>query len=69
MSTGDQREYLVEGMTCQHCATSVTEEVSDLAGVEYVDVDLSAGRLIVTGSVSEDAVRDAVDQAGYQVVA
>ena len=66
MST--ERTYTVEGMTCSHCVLSVREEVSEVEGVEAVDVDLASGRLTVTGAdVSDDAVRHAVSEAGYQV--
>jgi copper chaperone len=37
------QQYLVEGMTCSHCVASVTEELSDVAGVESVSVDLNVG--------------------------
>jgi copper chaperone len=63
------RSFVVSGMTCQHCVASVHEEVSDIAGVDAVDVDLASGRLVVTGQdVSDDAVRAAVAEAGYEVV-
>ena len=63
-------EYVVEGMTCEHCVLSVSEEVSEVAGVEQVDVELTSGRLVVRGEdVSDDAVRAAVAEAGYEVVA
>jgi copper chaperone CopZ len=67
-------EYLVEGMTCSHCVMSVTEELSAVAGVEKVDVDLKAGgqsRVTVDSSapVSDEAVRAAVEEAGYTLVA
>jgi copper chaperone len=65
--TGTVREYTVLGMTCDHCVLSVTEEVSELAGVQDVDVDLATGRLAVTGDATEQAVRDAVAEAGYEV--
>jgi len=65
--TGAVREYTVLGMTCDHCVLSVTEEVSELAGVQNVDVELASGRLVVTGDASEQAVRDAVAEAGYEV--
>ncbi|MCD6726885.1 MAG: heavy-metal-associated domain-containing protein [Solirubrobacteraceae bacterium] len=69
MGTTDTREYSVSGMTCGHCAASVTEEVSEVAGVESVDVDLQAGRLVVGGTgVDDEAVRAAVQEAGYEVV-
>ncbi|HEV7655742.1 MAG TPA: heavy-metal-associated domain-containing protein [Mycobacteriales bacterium] len=60
--------YAVEGMTCEHCVRSVTEEVSEVPGVTAVDVDLDSGRLTVTGAAEESAVRAAVVEAGYQVV-
>jgi copper ion binding protein len=61
--------YTVSGMTCQHCVASVTEEVSEVPGVESVEVDLSSGRLVVTGDADDAAVRAAVAEAGYQVTA
>jgi copper chaperone CopZ len=65
--TDRSREYIVVGMTCQHCALSVTEEVSDVAGAHDVDVDLAAGRLFVQGDASDEAIRAAVVEAGYEV--
>ena len=61
--------YTVVGMTCGHCVSSVTEEVSQLPGVTDVDVDLASGGLTVTGDAEVDdaAVRAAVEEAGYQV--
>jgi copper ion binding protein len=61
--------YTVTGMTCGHCASAVTEEVSKLDGVREVDVDVAAGKVIVTSDrpLAEDEVRDAVTEAGYQL--
>ncbi|SDQ05829.1 heavy-metal-associated domain-containing protein [Quadrisphaera sp. DSM 44207] len=61
--------YTVVGMTCGHCASSVTEEVSAVPGVTGVDVDLATGGLTVTGDAPVDAaaVRAAVEEAGYEV--
>jgi copper chaperone len=70
MTPTESREYTVEGMTCSHCALSVREEVSEVAGVSGVDVDLASRRLTVIGQdISDDAVRAAVADAGYQVAA
>jgi copper chaperone len=66
--TTENRDYTVEGMTCSHCVLSVREEVSEVPGVSAVDVDLASGRMTVTGEdVSDDAVRAAVAEAGYEV--
>jgi len=61
--------YTVTGMTCQHCVASVTEEVGQIEGVTDVKVDLPSGAVTVvsTAQVSDDAVRAAVDEAGYQL--
>jgi copper chaperone len=58
--------FTVTGMTCGHCVASVTEEVTELAGVTDVAVVLESGLLTVTGEVTADAVRGAVQDAGYQ---
>ncbi len=61
--------YTVVGMTCGHCVSAVTEEVSQVSGVTAVDVDLASGGLTVTSDtpVEDSAVRAAVEEAGYQV--
>ena len=61
--------YTVTGMTCGHCVSAVTEEVTQVPGVTAVDVDLASGRLTVTSDdpVADEAVRAAVDEAGYEV--
>ena len=63
-----ENTYTVTGMTCAHCATAVTEEVSAVPGVEAVEVSVEAGTLLVRGDgVSDEQVRTAVDEAGYAV--
>ncbi|WFE26021.1 cation transporter [Solwaraspora sp. WMMD791] len=63
--------YTVQGMTCGHCVTAVTNEVGQVAGVTDVAVDLAAGQLTVTSQepVDDRSVAAAVEEAGYQVVA
>ena len=68
--TLETREYTVAGMTCGHCVMSVREEVSEVPGVHGVDVDLASGRLSVSGeNLDDDAIRGAVEEAGYEVAA
>ncbi len=61
--------FTVTGMTCGHCVASVTEEVSEVPGVDHVDVVLETGAVTVTSAEPVDAaaVRAAVEDAGYQV--
>jgi copper chaperone len=64
------RSYKVSGMTCSHCVVSVREEVAEVPGVEDVDVELASGRLSVSGSgFGDDAIRAAVEEAGYELTA
>jgi copper chaperone len=68
--TAETREYFVQGMTCSHCVLSMREEVSEVTGVAAMDVDLASGRLTVTGAdIDDQAVRAAVADAGYEVIA
>ncbi len=66
--------YNVAGMTCGHCVAAVTEEISKLPGVTDVSIDLVAGGSTPVTVTSADllddvAVSEAVDEAGYEVVA
>jgi copper ion binding protein len=63
--------YTVKGMTCEHCVNAVSTEVGGLPGVSKVDVDLPTGAVTVTSELPLDtgAVRAAVDEAGYELVA
>jgi copper chaperone CopZ len=58
--------YSVVGMTCDHCARSVSAEVGALPGVTDVNVDLASGQVTVTSErLDSDRVRGAVEEAGY----
>ena len=60
--------YSVPGMTCGHCKAAVTEELTGVAGVEAVAVDLDAKLVEITGHDLDDAaLRAAIDEAGYEV--
>jgi copper chaperone len=59
--------YRVPGMSCEHCRAAVTDEVSAVAGVESVGVDLETKLVTVSGSALDDAaLRAAIDEAGYE---
>ncbi|KRF37690.1 heavy-metal-associated domain-containing protein [Nocardioides sp. Soil805] len=69
MTSQTSQTFTVTGMTCGHCVASVTEEISELPGVESVDVVLDSGAVTVTSSqpLEQQAVRAAVEEAGYQL--
>lgn len=63
--------YKVSGMTCGGCAGKVTAEISKVAGVSAVDVDLATGQVTVTSAepVDEAEIRNVVEEVGYELVA
>jgi copper ion binding protein len=62
--------FTVKGMTCGHCVAAVTQELSALPGVHDVSIDLASGHVAVQSdeALADEAVRAAVDEAGYEVV-
>ncbi|KKC05801.1 heavy-metal-associated domain-containing protein [Mycobacterium nebraskense] len=59
----------VDGMSCDHCASSVREELGHIPGVKEVDVDLASGQVCIVSDYPVDtaAIEHAVDEAGYQL--
>lgn len=63
------RTFSVEGMTCGHCVSSITGEVTKVPGVGGVRVDLEAKTVTVTGEPLDGvAIAAAIGEAGYGVV-
>jgi len=67
--TPSQVTYRIEGMSCDHCETAVSEQVEKVPGVAQVRVDLTRAEVTVHGQFDDSAVRAAVDAAGYEAVA
>ncbi|MGH9182748.1 MAG: heavy-metal-associated domain-containing protein [Acidimicrobiales bacterium] len=61
------RIYSVPGISCDHCRVAIEDEVGKVTGVEQVTVDVDAKTVTVAGEVSDDSVRTAIDEAGYEV--
>jgi len=60
-------ELHVEGMSCQHCVAAVTNAIREHDAAAQVQVDLAAGRVVVESAQSVDALKAAIDEAGYTV--
>ena len=61
--------YSVPDVSCDHCRHAIESEVSTVAGVGKVEVDLDAKTVTVEGDAfDETAVVAAIDEAGYEVV-
>ncbi|WP_031478630.1 heavy-metal-associated domain-containing protein [Streptomyces bicolor] len=63
--------YKVSGMSCGHCEGAVSGEVSELPGVSSVKAVASTGEVTVVSAapLDEEAVRSAIDEAGFELVA
>jgi len=59
----------IEGMSCNHCKMHVEKALNSLAGVQKATVDLNAKNASVTldDSVTDDDLKHAVEEAGYEV--
>ncbi|MFF0628089.1 heavy-metal-associated domain-containing protein [Streptomyces sp. NPDC004296] len=63
-----QKQYTVTGMSCEHCAANIKEEVSEVPGVREVMVDLAANAVTVHGTdLDDERLRAAIVEAGYGV--
>lgn len=62
------KEYRINGMMCAHCKSRVEKELSNVAGVTSVTVDLDRKVAIVEGEHSEKEIEDKVNALGYEFV-
>ncbi|WP_250472522.1 cation transporter [Caballeronia sp. GAFFF1] len=61
-------EFEVQGMSCQHCVAAVTRSIQEIDPQAQVRVDLERGTVAVESTQTEQALKDAIDDAGYTVV-
>ena len=67
LSESRMTTFSVEGMSCGHCVSAVTRAVQQVDASANVQVDLDKQTVAVTSGASADAVRAAIEQAGYPV--
>ena len=62
-------DITVVGMTCAHCVNAVTAELSAIAGVNSVEIDLDSGHVAIESAdeLSADDIAAAIDEAGYSL--
>lgn len=66
--TADRLRFSVPGISCGHCVSAITNEVSQTPGVNGVVVDLDTKTVTVSGTASPETIIAAIDEAGYDVV-
>ena len=67
-----RREFFVKGMTCSACVSRVESALLNVPGILAVDVNLAVEKAtveILTHAANDDQITDAVDRAGYRLIA
>ncbi len=62
-----EKKVIIEGMMCQHCRAHAEKALNGIEGVTAT-VDLDSKTATVTGEVSDEAIKAAIAEAGYEVV-
>ena len=67
-SDPDVTIYRVEDMHCSHCEAAVVRAVENIPGVENAEASSSTNTLTIKGSANKEAIRSAVEGAGYTFI-
>jgi len=62
-------EIRIGGMSCENCARHVREALTKLEGVQKVSINIEGGQALVeaSGALDEAAIREAIEEEGYEV--
>ena len=61
------RVYRVFGISCDHCRRAIETALEPVDGVHLVEVDVATKTVRVGGDAADDAVRAAIESAGYEI--
>ncbi len=64
-----ERVYNVPDVSCEHCVSAITKELTQIDGVQNVQVDIETKKVTVVtnDSVAEQQIRDGIDEAGFDI--
>lgn len=57
----------IEGMSCGHCVKHVKDALEELQDIDTVEVDLENKQAVIEGNASDEAIKEAIEEAGYDV--
>ncbi len=63
-----KRKIQIEGMSCGHCVAHVKEALEEIKDVESVEVSLEEKCATIVGNASQEEIKEAIDEAGYDVI-
>ena len=62
-----EKVYNIEGVKCGGCVAVVKEKLSDIEGIETVEVDISKKKLIVVGTADKDVLQKALSDTKFKI--
>lgn len=65
---GDTMKMKIDGMSCQHCVKHVTEALEEIEGLSDIKVDLESGTATASGNVDAQIIKNAIEEAGYNLI-
>lgn len=63
-----KKKIIIEGMNCKNCVAHVTEAITELKDSSNVEVNLAEGYATVETSESDEVIKNAIEDAGYDVI-
>ena len=60
--------YNVKGVDCNHCKAAIEDAILKTKGVTAAEANPAAGTLTVTGTATDNEIRQAVEKAGFKFV-
>lgn len=62
-----KKKVIIEGMSCGHCVNHVKEALIEIGG-KAVEVDLASKTAILEGEISDESIKEVIDEVGYEVI-
>jgi len=64
-----EKTYTIDGMSCGGCVNSLTRVLKSVPGIEPIKIEVGKAHLRLDERATSQTVRDAVDRAGFKVIA
>ena len=64
-----EKTFTIQGMSCGGCVNSLTRVLKSIPGIEPIKIEVGKAHVRLDERVTSQAVRDAVDRAGFEVIA
>lgn len=63
-----EKKILIDGMSCNHCVAHVKEALEEVNDLKLIEVSLEGKYALVDTSASDEVLKNAIDEAGYDVL-